>query len=275
MKSLEAWQSQEHPVFFDGRMHFPFFLLRKIYNNYNEFKLLNQVILKDEKCTLLDLGCATGELFRYFKHNFPNIDYAGCDISRPAIERAKIKYPQGEFFVIDHEMSQVRERKPDYVFNRDVVMHQPDPFEFLKLVCTIPQKGLFLRLRTRDQGKTELDIEKSCQKHYGGWVPYVVLNCDEIISLLKSLKICSKVVLWKNYMLLGGVNHRYLPKDCYLESTGTAETAMYIELSKDSQNLEVISKEVIDGNFVSLFDRAVYKIMKHSIGLRWKSRIWW
>ena len=37
-------------------------------------------------------------------------------------------------------------------------------------------------------------------------------------------------------MVLGGQNYRYLEKDLYYQKTGTAETALLIDLSNNSKN---------------------------------------
>lgn len=275
MKNFESWLSEEHPVLFDSRAYFPFFSLSRVYNNFNEFKLFNRFVPKREKLTLLEVGCAAGELYRYFKYNYPRINYTGCDICKAGIERAKIKYPNGTFLATDTNLSQVKNVSPDYLFARDVVMHQVDPFGFLKLLCFMPKRGTILRLRTKDVGPSELDVEKSCQYYLGSWVPYIVLNCDEIVSYLKSLHKCSRIVLLKSYVTLGGFNYRYLPKDCYLESTGTAETAIYIELSEEAKDADV---EIMTGQEkyrISITDRILYRAIKHILRPKFKSRVRW
>lgn len=274
MKHLESWQSNSHATLFDCQIYCPSFRLKKIYN-FNEFKLIDKFIPKDKKVRLLDIGCATGEVSRCFKYAYPNIDYIGCDISKVAIERAKIKYPKGKFFVTDSQLSQTRNIDPDYLFCRDVILHQQDPFDFLKLLCSIPKKGIILRLKTRDIGKTELDTEKSCQLNYGMWVPYIILNCDEIISHLASTRKVSKIVFVKNYMPLGGVNLRYLPKDCYLESTGTSETAMYIEFGAETEKPKVITECKKDMYPLLYIDHVLYKVIQTIHKLIPVARVWW
>lgn len=274
MKHLDCWQSASHASLFDYRLYFPSFCLKKVYN-FNEFMLMNEFIPRDKRVRLLDVGCATGEVSRYFKYAHPNIDYIGCDISKVAIERAKIKYPKGNFFVTDFGLSQAKNTEPDYLFCRDVIIHQKDPFNFLRLLYSIPKKGIILRLRTRDAGETVLDIEKSCQLNYGMWAPYMILNCDEIISHLTSIKKISKIVFVKNYMPLGGSNFRYLPKDCYLESTGTSETAMYIELGAGTQNPEIINEYAKDMQPPLFIARVLKKAIQAICRIVPVRRVWW
>lgn len=83
-----------------------------------------------------------------------------------------------------------------------------------------------VRLRTRDQGPTEWDPERSCQFHYGGWMPYIVLNLDELLAFLRRQAPDAQIHVQRHHVVLGGLHGRYLPKDCYLPETGTAETAI-------------------------------------------------
>ncbi len=60
---------------------------------------------------------------------------------------------------------------PAVVWARDVVLHQPDPFEYLSRLLPISNEVTILRLRTRDKGATVRDAELSYQWHYNHWVP--------------------------------------------------------------------------------------------------------
>ena len=68
-----------------------------------------------------------------------------------------------------------------------------------------------IELRTRDIGKTNLDVSNSCQLVDNVWVPYIVLNYQELKDfLLKNESIKnSKITLNREYTILGGKNGRY------------------------------------------------------------------
>ena len=120
------------------------------------------------------------------------MEYRGCDISQVAIEAARKKYPRLDFVVTDIGLNKIEGFNPDFIFSRDVILHQEDPFKFLRRICDMAKKGVFLRLRTRDKGKTVLDSELSCQISYGEWIPYIIINCDELVSFLNGLNLFSK-----------------------------------------------------------------------------------
>ena len=118
-----------------------------------------------------------------------------------------------------------------------VIQHQADPFTFLKELYGLCARSMILRLRTRDVGESVLDPQLSCQYAYGTWVPFIVLNCDEVVSELTRLEPRpARIKLVKDYVVLGSLNGRFLPKSCYEESTGTAVTALLVEKGSDNHS---------------------------------------
>ena len=272
-KLRRAWQEPVHADFFDARARFNVRTLRRAYENFNEFRLFLDNKKNIHGRLFIEIGCATGELYRYLNHYYPEFNYQGYDISKPAIERAIRKYPEGHFSVCKPDLSDVSTAKlePAVVWARDVVLHQTDPFEYLSKLLNLSKEVTILRLRTRDRGTTVLDPELSCQLHYNNWVPYIVLNIDEAIETIKKSISLKKIIIMKNYVQLGGWHNRYLPKECYYKETGTAETAVYILRSeKDNNNPEIIisnrkeSSEVYPPwmqNILSLLRRIVSRTM--------------
>ncbi|MBI2361183.1 MAG: class I SAM-dependent methyltransferase [Deltaproteobacteria bacterium] len=191
---------------------------------------------------LLEVGCATGEFYRYLCLRYPKVIYCGIDISEPAITRARDKYPKGKVFVGRPEVSipdtlrdlQLQETY-EVAYASDVVLHQIRPFEFISELLSVAAEMVIFKCRTRDVGQTETDPEQSCQyqAHYGTWVPYMVINLDELIAHIRSGAAESEIVVHRNHMILGGQNNRYLPKDCYLKETGTAVAAVGVFLDTD------------------------------------------
>ncbi len=234
------WQSAEHVELFDGRASLSSANLLRCYEAFNDVRILNERLDLNRELSLLEVGCATGEFYRYLRIRYPQVRYFGADISKPAIERAKEKYPQGPFFLVDPEAEVTTlaekiglRRAPAIVYAKDVVQHQTDPFGFVSELVRAASEMAVFRCRTRDRGKTVLDPEQSCQYHYGGWMPYIVLNLDELIEHIKGEWPRSEILVYRNHMVLGGQHNRYLPKDCYLREAGTAETAVGVFLRTD------------------------------------------
>jgi len=238
-----AWQELKHADLFDARARLSIKDLRSIYENFNEFRLFLEHKPSLQGRLFVEIACATGELYRYMHRYHPEFTYRGFDISRPAVERARQKYPDGQFDLCKEDLSDViaLNLKPAVVFARDVVHHQPDnAFKYLERLLSISNEATILRLRTRDKGETILDPDLSCQWHYNHWVPYIVMNIDEVVDVICKTIPVRRIDIVKHYQQLGGHIGRYLPKECYYPETGTAETAVYIERT----NREVTRPEI-------------------------------
>ena len=112
------------------------------------------------------------------------------------------------------------------------------------------KKALILRLRTRDYGDTVLDIKNSCQLNYEDfWMPYIVLNFDELIDFLLDHEKVASIKVNRSYMVLGGQNNRYLPKDLFYKKTGTSETSLLIKIydGKEKRKKNIIIENNIEG----------------------------
>lgn len=227
------WQHRAHAESFDGRSRLDRRNLIRNQEGFNDVRLLNERLSRDRRCSLLEVGCATGEFSRYLRMRYPRVRYYGMDISRPAVALAKLKYPQAAFYVTDPAVSLGEALRasgipehPEFVYAKDVVPHQVRPFAFLSELIHVALEAVIVRCRTRDQGKSELDPERSCQYHYDGWMPYLVLNLQELIEHVTAEARGCEIVAYRSRIVLGGQHHRFVPKELFLPETGTAETAL-------------------------------------------------
>lgn len=234
------WQNPEHGKYFDYYSSLSRKNLIRDYESYNDVRLLDEKVDLNRNLRLLEVGCATGEFYRYLRIKHPKVRYCGIDVSEPAILRAKAKYPQGIFFVVDSNVavsSQIGKLPvPDdleIVYARDVVHHQTDPFEFVSDLIRIESEAVIFRCRTRDVGKTEMNPDRSCQYLYDRWAPFIIMNLQELTDCIISCVPSCELVVLRNHVILGGQNNRFIPKECYLPETGTAETAVGVFKTTD------------------------------------------
>lgn len=222
--SYAAWQQHEHQETFSLWDKLSTKTLIKRCYDFNEFQLYKE-ILGDSQCqTMSDIGCATGGFYRFFRATWPEINYTGFDISDNAIAKAQLRYPTGTFKKYDDNISS------DIIFCRDVIHHQTEPCAFLETLYDSAEHYLIIRVRTREEGPTIFDPNISCQYTYNHWVPYIVFNTEELISLIRSFKPAPiNISIRRNPTVLGGNVGRYLPKELYYAETGTSETAILIE----------------------------------------------
>ncbi len=230
------WQNQEHARHFDERSRLGRAALIRNYESFNDVRLLSERIPAGGPTRLLEVGCATGEFSRYLGFRFPQAEYTGVDVSLAALRRAKEKYPKARFHaadpartVLENFQAAGMQGRPSWVYSKDVLHHQVDPWGFLTQFLDAAEEGAVLRTRTRDRGPTVLDPELSCQYHYDGWMPYIVLNTEELTGFLLRRRPEAEVTVLRNPMVLGGRENRFLPRECYLPETGTAETALAID----------------------------------------------
>lgn len=242
----ESWAQQEHTTHFGGWDRYSTSRLMRACSQFNECQMAVKLSKIAKINSMIDVGCATGRFYRFFRQVFPGVKYRGYDISQVAIDHAKQLYPEVDFSVFDGDPNTVNIPKPDLLFCRDVMHHQPNPKEFLASLYEATGKYLILRVRTREVGPTEFDSEKSCQLSYNIWVPYIVFNTNELTDLLSSYNQPPvKIDIVRHPEVLGGHLGRYLPKDLYFPETGTAETSLLIEKDSGSNSGETIitSKE--------------------------------
>lgn len=235
-----AWQEETHAELYGAASErYLTWRLIRICSRYNEVKLLRTLVNTFPCRTISDIGCGAGRFYPVFRKLWPAATYKGFDISGPAIEKAQRLYPRGNFYLLRDPMTPMPEAQSDLVFSRDVVMHTIDPRQFLGALYEIAAKYLVLRVRTKERGETVYDPEQSCKYAYGHWVPYIVFNTSELISVISSyMPRPMRLIVLKHPVILGGHDGRFLPKEMYYPETGTAETAILIEKGESSDGGE-------------------------------------
>jgi SAM-dependent methyltransferase len=267
------WQHPRHAVVFDGRSRLEGRNLVRNFEAFNDVRLLNERLPRSQMLELLEIGCATGEFYRYLRLTYPRLRYYGVDVSSVAVERANAKYPEAGFFVVAPAVP-LRETltacgipaHPAVIYAKDVVHHQVDPFGFLGALIEQAREAVIVRCRTRDRGATELNPELSCQSHYEGWVPYIVLNVQQLIDRVRAQAPAAEVVIYRHHVVLGGEQKRFLPKELCLKETGTAETAVGV-FKKTEHPGRVIVEDRPDQNPSYTWD---YRV-KHALRQAWNA----
>ena len=232
----EGWGDQSHAGWWKqladnlGRHEF----IDKM-EKFPDKKSLLDAISEYDCPTVLDFGCSTGWLLRYLRLKLgeKRCKYTGVDISDSAIAFAKENYGESFFQAIKVDSGFLSLNKFDIVFSSDTVLHQPNPYEFLDNLIDGARKYVIVKLRTRDVGETEYDVDKSCQMHYGKyWMPFIVLNSEELLNHLRGNRRIASIKMFKSYRVLGGERKRFLPKELYFEEAGGSASCLVIGLSE-------------------------------------------
>lgn len=109
------------------RTHDKLYLKSNLYNKPKEsfkllYKILNKKLNKKKKYSLIDVGCANGELLYFLNKKFKNIEFEGTDIRKDLIKLARKKIPSSiNLKKIDYNKKQKIKKKFDIIVVSGVV----------------------------------------------------------------------------------------------------------------------------------------------------------
>ena len=238
---MNAWQRDEHKrTFGKSIMSRNAFAHISYFQKYLPARCLNYVLNKERAqgysgLSILDIGCAAGDFYAYLTYLpvFDKDKYRGLDVSIPAVELANSHYKTEAFNLITGD-DDLEGEAADIVLSVDVFPHQVKPFDHLQRILGCANKYLVIALRTRDTGDTVLDPDLSCQLIYGEWVPWIVVNTKELYAKIFEFSgKPTRIISIKEYMILAGEGRRFLPKELYLEASGTALTTLIIDMGEN------------------------------------------
>ncbi len=211
---------------------------------YSSFKSL-EILKKHPEYNILEIGIGAGNFYRFLKINKIKNNYTGGDISEFYVNLANKIHKSNNFILTSLDQSLNLEQKYDFVYSRNVALHQSNPYDFIDNIIKKTGSKLIIELRSRDIGDTNFDVNNSCQLVDGVWVPYIILNYEELKDFLlkKDFIKNSKITLNRQYMIFGGKNLRYLEKDLYYKKTKTANIIITIELDKQHEIIETYQED--------------------------------
>ena len=127
------------------RSHDSIYLKENRYDNYKEsflflVKLLNKVINKERNYSLIDVGCANGELIYLLKKRFKNISFTGLDIRKDLIRKAKKKLGKKVNFINNDIFKNTINEQFDFVICSGVIGITDEPKKFLNNLKKIKKK---------------------------------------------------------------------------------------------------------------------------------------
>ena len=186
-------------------------VLSKTYSStrvtWNQFYDSEKVILEktfiSKSDSILDLGCGCGGLGFALMEKFGNKNYTGIDINASSTIKARDINSLGDFYCGD-----ILDTKFDsFVGNFDKVISFSCidwNIEFTRMFQRswdfVKPGGSFIVSLRLTKDETLIDIEKSFQEiDFNFKAPYVVINFDEVLSIIKSLN-PSKIIgygYWK------------------------------------------------------------------------------
>jgi len=169
-------------------------------------------IMKDGM-SVLDVGCATGDLYAGLKEKYKNITYVGLDIAEVLIKRAKELFSDATFILGNILAPGLLDKKNqfDLVTATGVFQHEPKSEELLRKMIDQTKDGgyVLFDLKLFHSHPTLRDINLSYCEHTER-VYFIIFNLSEIMNFISSQ---SDVTAIECYGYYSGINESVrLPK---------------------------------------------------------------
>jgi len=107
------------------------------------YQFLLAELPKNEKFTLLDIGCALGDGCRLLKNNFPLAKITGADLSPAGIEKARSKSQDVEYFIFDLNKQEIP-KKYDYISLIHILEHFDDPYPIIDKCLKSVSRAIYI-----------------------------------------------------------------------------------------------------------------------------------
>ena len=126
-------------------------------------KLLKNEIKKNKNYTLLDVGCANGELLYLLRKKFKNVKLSGLDIRKDLLLKAKKKLGDNINFFRKDIFKKTLNQKFDFVICSAVIGITDNPKKFLMNLIKMKKKGGFVYL-SHNFNEYDFNVYVKCEK---------------------------------------------------------------------------------------------------------------
>jgi len=143
---------------------------------------LNDLDLKNKK--ILDIGCASGDMFNALTEKFISLEYVGIDPDEKCINHARQQYPEATFAAIDLMKNTYPDSSFDIVMLWNWIYMAPNWKEILREACRLSRQHVLFDNKLRLEGTTLIDIDCSFQYYHesGEKNHYIIHNLYELIA---------------------------------------------------------------------------------------------
>lgn len=212
---------------------------KKYYNNYrNKYEHLfssekyffNQVL--DSSKNILDVGSASGGMYKIITDLSSNITYEGVDISLELIAEAKKRYPEGTFSLIDGKTLPYNDNQFDSVISFGTTVHETSWKNLISECFRVANNKLLIDIRLSNHPTISSLNLGYVQDGSNIKYPYVVINFKEFLGFVKSLNNIQNVSI---YGYFGNANEDTTLPPNYKE---IIMASVLIEKTHSKNNLE-------------------------------------
>ncbi len=167
---------------------------------YRSEKFFLPDIVKEVK-NCLDVGCCCGgfnEIMRFYN---PPLRYTGIDIIPRFIDIARERYPGSEFVVGDGTSIDFSDNTFELVHSSGILHLNSRYRDIVKEMYRVSSKYVLcdFRLTHGADATGEMDVNLVGQEQTAGVLPYIVLNIERQLELLKGLDPAPAAIMVKGY----------------------------------------------------------------------------
>jgi SAM-dependent methyltransferase len=112
-----------------------------------------QLALKNQKGSILDVGCATCQIYEFLKENSWDNEYYGSDLER----YSNYKYPENVKLIIG-DANKVDFPEVDTVLLYNILEHVDDPVNLLKKSLNACKKNVLIHVPLRNEEMWEMGV---------------------------------------------------------------------------------------------------------------------
>jgi len=193
-----------------------FYIKNRIRNNFISLEKSKKQIFKKIKIKnhhILDIGCATGDIFSALKEKF-QINYTGIDIDKKCIVYAKKKFGnKAKFIACDIFDKKLKKNSFDIVMIWNLFYMLPNWKKILIRACDLSKKYVMFENKVRYNGTTIIDRDLSYQYYHLSSKRnyYIIHNIYELISFFQTHELNLEHVYGYGYKLPLGKTTAKLP----------------------------------------------------------------
>jgi len=167
------------------------------YYKFSQKNILNHLKNRVKSKSLLEVGCGLGYVLDFFNKN-SHLVCEGADISKVAIDKAKLSFPQYVFHKLDIQIDTISlKKKYDIVILNKVLLYVLEKFEnvFENVYNLLNKNGIFIIsngfMDSQRYGKNIVD-------GFGGLVQYIENNQSDKFKIIEAQLINKKDMLYKD-----------------------------------------------------------------------------
>ncbi|GEM_PF-507434 len=119
-----------------------------------EIVIKNIYFLPTSPISILDVGCATGEMVNLLTIHFPFAKVYGCDSSKEIIKKCQQKFPylRSNFFVADiFDLSKETKKRFDLVVCSNILEHLHEPEKVLEELIKVSKRYVLILVRAEQE----------------------------------------------------------------------------------------------------------------------------